>query len=53
VKVPEFNTEKIRELIHGPFRMIYLREEQSIHVVRIWQSEKLLMLENTPAKNKT
>jgi len=52
-KVPEFNTDKIRELIHGPFRVVYLREEQSIHVVRIWRSEKLLKLENTPAENET
>lgn len=51
-KVPEFNIEKIRELIHGPFRVIYLREEQSIHVVRIWRSERLLKLENTPAEHK-
>jgi len=34
-KVPEFNTDKIRELIHGPFRVVYLSEEQSIHVIRI------------------
>ncbi|MBL1275039.1 MAG: type II toxin-antitoxin system RelE/ParE family toxin [Ectothiorhodospiraceae bacterium] len=52
-KVPEFNTDKIRELIHGPFRVVYLREEQSIHVVRIWRSERLLKLENTPAENET
>jgi len=50
-KVPEFNIEKIRELIHGPFRVVYLREEQSIHVVRIWRSERLLKLENTPAEH--
>ncbi len=50
-KVPEFDTAKIRELIHGPFRVIYLREEQSIHVVRIWRSERLLKLENTPAES--
>jgi len=52
-KVPEFNTEKIRELIHSPFRVVYLREEQSIHVVRIWRSERLLKLENTPLENNT
>jgi len=48
-KVPEFNVEKIREIIHGPFRVVYLREEKSIHIVRIWRSERLLKLENTPA----
>ncbi len=52
-KVPEFNTDKIRELIHDPFRVVYLREEQLIHVVRIWRSERLLKLENTAAENET
>jgi len=50
-KVPEFNTDKIRELIHGPFRVVYLREKLCIHVVRVWQSERLLKLENTPAES--
>lgn len=49
-KVPEFNTDKIRELIHGPFRVVYLREEQSIHIIRIWRSERLLKLEQTSIK---
>ncbi len=44
-KVPEFNMDKIRELIHGPFRVVYLREKQSIHLIRIWRSERLLKLE--------
>jgi len=48
--VPEFNTKKIRELIHTPFRIIYLREKKSIHVVRIWRSERMLKLQNTPAE---
>ena len=52
-KVPEFNTEKIRELIHSPFRVVYLREEKSIHVIRVWRSERLLKLESTPAESKT
>lgn len=51
-KVPEFDADKIRELIHGPFRVVYLREEQSIHIVRVWRSERLLNLENTPAEGK-
>ncbi len=51
-KVLEFNTDKIRELIHGPFRVVYLREEHSIHIVRIWRSERLLKLENTLAVTK-
>ncbi len=43
-KVPEFNTNKIRELIHNPFRLIYLREDKSIHIIKIWRTEKLLKL---------
>ncbi len=42
--VPEFGEEKIRELIHTPFRVVYLREEDSIHVIRVWRSERLLKL---------
>ena len=43
-KVPEFDAEKIRELIHPPFRVVYLREEISIHIIRVWRSELLLVL---------
>jgi len=42
--VPEFGEERIRELIHSPFRIVYLREQDSIHVIRIWRSERLLKL---------
>ncbi len=44
-KVPEFDEEKIRELIHPPFRIVYLREKSSIHIIRVWRSERLLELE--------
>lgn len=44
--VPEFQEPKIRELIHPPFRIVYLRESKSIHVVRVWRSERHLKLEN-------
>ena len=43
-KVPEFDEEKIRELIHSPFRIVYLREKSSIHIIRVWRSERLLVL---------
>ena len=43
--VPEFQESSIRELIHPPFRIVYLRETSSIHVVRVWRSERLLKLE--------
>ena len=42
--VPEFEEEGIRELIHPPFRIVYLREYDSIHVIRVWRSERLLDL---------
>lgn len=48
-QVPEFETPTIRELIHSPFRVIYLREEKVIRIVRIWRSERKLEL---PGENK-
>ena len=42
--VPEFNVDDIRELIHKPFRVVYLRESTSIFVVRVWRSERELEL---------
>jgi len=42
--VPEFNDDAIREIIHPPFRVVYLLEERVIHVVRVWRSERLLKL---------
>jgi len=44
--VPEFGEERIRELIHSPFRLVYLREQDSIHVIRVWRSERLLKLQD-------
>lgn len=42
--VPEFNDESIRELIHSPFRVVYFREVNSIKIIRVWRSERLLKL---------
>jgi len=42
--VPEFNVDDIRELIHKPYRVVYLREPTSIFVVRVWRSERELEL---------
>lgn len=42
--VPEFNDDSIRELIHSPYRVVYLREAKSVKVIRVWRSEKLLKL---------
>jgi len=43
-KVPEFNSPEIRELIHVPFRIVYIIEKKMIHVLRVWRSERLLKL---------
>jgi len=51
-KVPEFNENNIRELIHSPFRIVYLKEKKSVHVIRVWRSERLLNLANTPENKK-
>lgn len=42
--VAEFNDESIHELIHNPFRVVYLRGSDSINVIRVWRSERLLKL---------
>ena len=47
--VPEFNEKHIRELIHPPFRVVYLRSESLIQIVRIWRSERLLSLSEDEA----
>lgn len=46
--VPEFNEKNIRELIHSPFRIVYLKEEKTISIIRVWRSERLLNLTDTP-----
>ena len=43
-KVPEFDHDRIREIIHSPFRVVYLRNASSVSVVRVWRSERLLLL---------
>lgn len=42
--VPEFNLKNLRELIHPPFSIIYLRDPKLIRIIRIWRSERLLKL---------
>lgn len=42
--VPEFATDNIRELIHKPYRAVYLRESSSIFVIRVWCGERVLEL---------
>lgn len=33
--VPELNLEHIRELIHAPFRIVYLRQAKDVVVIRV------------------
>lgn len=43
--VPEFNVEHIRELIHPPFRIVYLRERNLVKIIRVWRNERLLRID--------
>lgn len=43
-KVPEFDQEQIRELIYPPFRIVYMRYASVVSLVRVWRSERLLLL---------
>jgi len=42
--VPEFNMDTIRELIHAPFRVVYLRQAEEVVLIRVWRSERQLEL---------
>ena len=42
--IPEFQEPSFQELIHLPFRIVYLRKSNSIHVVRVWRSECVHLL---------
>ncbi|WP_152205789.1 type II toxin-antitoxin system RelE/ParE family toxin [Marinobacter changyiensis] len=42
--VPEFNLDHIRELIHAPFRVVYLRQATEVVLIRVWRSERQLEL---------
>jgi plasmid stabilization system protein ParE len=42
--VPEFNAAHIRELIHAPYRVVYTLNSSTIQIIRIWRSERLLIL---------
>jgi len=43
-KVPEFNDEYIREIIHPPYRIVYLKEIKTVQIIRVWRSERILKL---------
>lgn len=42
--VPEFSLNHIRELIHVPFRIVYLRQSEEVVLIRVWRSERQLEL---------
>jgi len=42
--VPEFGLEYLRELIRPPFRIVYRRDPNRVRVVRIWRSERLMVM---------
>lgn len=42
--IPEFNLDHIRELIHAPFRIIYLRQDKEVVLIRVWRSERQIKL---------
>jgi plasmid stabilization system protein ParE len=42
--VAEFDQPFLRELIHPPFRIVYRRDQKQVRIVRIWRSERLLVI---------
>ena len=42
--VPEFDLEYLRELIRPPFRIVYRRNRNRVRIIRIWRSERLMVL---------
>ncbi len=42
--VPEFGQDYLRELIRSPFRIVYRKDRNKVRVVRVWRSERLLLL---------
>lgn len=42
--VPEFDIPALRELMHPPFRVVYRITPDSICIVRVWRSERLMKL---------
>ena len=51
-KVPEFDVEKIREIQHPPYRIVYVRDVHAIYIIRVWRSERLLSMIDTPLGGK-
>lgn len=47
--VPEFDEPDIREIIHPPYRIVYMLDSKSIQIIRVWRSERLLILPGSEA----
>lgn len=47
--VPEFDEPHIREIIHPPYRIVYMLDSKSIQIIRVWRSERLLVLPGSEA----
>jgi toxin ParE1/3/4 len=47
--VPEFDEPHIREIIHPPYRIAYMLDSKSIQIIRVWRSERLLILHDGEA----
>ena len=45
--VPEFQNPDLRELIQPPFRIVYLIESDECFVIRVWRSERILVLDDS------
>jgi plasmid stabilization system protein ParE len=47
--VAEFDEPHIREIIHPPYRIVYMLDSKSIQIIRVWRSERLLILHDSEA----
>ena len=51
--VPELGLANVRELIYPPFRIVYRLDRDSIWIVRIWRSERMLKIHKWGRPKKT
>jgi toxin ParE1/3/4 len=42
--VPEFGVDRVREIVHPPFRIVYRLDETRVRVIRVWRGERKLEL---------
>ncbi len=41
---PEVHVEHLREIIYPPFRIVYQYDKNTVRIIRIWRSEKMLRI---------